>query len=113
MYQGWNDYPLRPQRAIDYLHDVEAANGGSATTRNFFRLFMVPGMVHCGGGPGAFMVDYLDPLVRWVEDGEAPEALTGDRPDGAFTRLHCVYPEIAQYRGGDTNSAESFSCEAP
>jgi feruloyl esterase len=113
MYQGWNDYPLRPQRAIDYLHNVEAANGGSATTRNFFRLFMVPGMVHCGGGPGAFMVDYLGPLVRWVENGEAPEALIGDRPDDAFTRRHCVYPEIAHYRGGDTNSAESFSCEVP
>ena len=113
MYQGWNDYPLRPQRAIDYLHDVEAASGGPDKTREFFRLFMIPGMVHCAGGPGAFVVDYLEPLVQWVEDGEQPDSLIGSRPDGAFTRRHCVFPEIARFSQGDPDRAESFNCTVP
>ena len=110
MYQGWNDYPLRPQRAIDYLGDVINANGGAQQAGEFFRLFMVPGMLHCAGGPGAFQVDYLDPLVQWVEQGKAPQELIGARPDGAFTRRHCVYPELAEYREGDPDDAQSFRC---
>jgi feruloyl esterase len=110
MYQGWNDYPLRPQRAIDYLDQVIAANGGAKKAAEFFRLFMVPGMLHCAGGPGAWQIDYLDPLVQWVENDEAPEALIGTRPDGAFTRRHCAYPELAEYRRGDPNEAASFHC---
>ena len=110
MYQGWNDYPLRAQRAIDYLDHVIAANGGVKKADDFFRLIMVPGMVHCAGGPGAWQVDYLDPLVEWVENGRAPDEVIGSRPDGAFTRRHCVYPELAEYRRGDPNDAASFRC---
>ena len=110
MYQGWNDYPLRPQRAIDYLEQVEAANGGARRTRDFFRLFMVPGMVHCGGGPGASVVDYLAPLVDWVEKGKAPDVIVGSHPDGNFERPHCVFPKLASYRGGDPDDAASFQC---
>ena len=113
MVQGWNDYPVRPMRAIGYLAQVEAANGGPARTREFFRLFMVPGMGHCGGGPGAHVFDYLSPLVTWVEEGEAPDEIIGGRPDGAFTRRHCAFPATASYRGGDVNDAASYRCEAP
>ncbi len=110
MYQGWNDYPLRPQRAIDYLHDVEAVNGGVSKAQDFFRLFMVPGMAHCAGGPGAWVTDYIDPLIQWVEQGDAPDHIIGSRPDGAFERPQCVYPKLARFDGGSTAAASSFSC---
>lgn len=110
MYQGWNDYPLRPQRAINYLHDVEAANGGTRKAQEFFRLFMVPGMAHCARGPGAWVTDYIDPLINWVEQGKAPERIIGSRPDGAFERPQCVYPKLAQYQDGSPTEASSFSC---
>ena len=110
MYQGWNDYPLRPQRAINYLHAVESSIGDERKTRDFFQLFMVPGMLHCGGGPGAWDVDYLEPLVNWVEKGVRPEKLTGSRPDGKFTRTHCPYPQIAQFSEGDPDQAASYRC---
>jgi feruloyl esterase len=113
MVQGWNDYPVRPMRAINYLAEAEAANGGTASTREFFRLFMVPGMGHCGGGPGAHVFDYVSPLVTWVEEGDAPEELIGSRPDGAFTRRHCAFPATASYTGGDVNDAASYRCEVP
>lgn len=111
MYQGWNDYPLRPQRAIDYLHEVEAVHGGKRKTQDFFRLFMVPGMGHCGGGPGAWVTDYIEPLVSWVEKGEAPQMIIGTRPDGTFSRPQCVYPKLAQYSGGPKDEASSFACQ--
>ena len=64
MYQGWNDFPLRPQRAIDYLAALDGATGGPERTAEFFRLFMVPGMTHCAGGPGPWQADYVDPIVH-------------------------------------------------
>ena len=113
LVQGWNDYPVRPAGIINYLKEIEAANGGAAPTREFVRLFMVPGMGHCGGGPGAHVFDYVSPLVAWVDEGKAPEELIGGRPDGAFTRRHCVFPSTARYTGGDVNDAASYRCMAP
>ncbi len=111
MYQGWNDYPLRPQRAIDYVSEAEAIHGGQSKTQEFFRLFMVPGMGHCGGGPGAWVTDYVEPLVNWVEHGESPDRIVGSRPDRSFSRPQCVYPKLARYSGGPQSEASSFSCE--
>ncbi len=113
MYQGWNDYPLRPQRAIDYLRDVEKESGGAEAAGEFYRLFMVPGMIHCGRGPGAWVADYVDPLVAWAEKGVAPERIEASRPgpEPAFTRPLCAYPEAAKYSGeGDVNDAANWSC---
>ncbi len=111
MYQGWNDYLLRPQRAVKYREEVVAANGGEHSTDDFFRLYMVPGMMHCSRGPGAWEIDYLGPLVDWVEKGDAPEYLLGSQPDAGFTRRHCAYPKLAVYRGGDNSKAASFTCQ--
>ncbi len=113
MYQGWNDYPLRPQRAIDYLHEVEKESGGADEAGEFFRLFMVPGMIHCSRGPGAWVADYVDPLVAWTEKGVAPERIEASRPgpEPAFTRPLCAWPETAKYGGeGDVNDAVNWSC---
>ena len=129
MYQGWNDYPLRPGRAIDYLAEVERSMGGAAKIADFFRLFMVPGMVHCAGGPGPWQADYVDPLVAWREMGKPPQRIIGEHPgpvpmphiapdegvaqERRFSRPLCPYPQFAQYKGrGDQNDASSFKCVA-
>ena len=113
MYQGWNDFPLRPERAIDYLAQVEDAHGGAKEADDFFRMFMVPGMIHCATGPGAWMADYVDPIVAWTEEGVAPEritAVTAPAPQ-SFSRPLCVYPKLAQYKGkGDKDKADSYRC---
>ncbi|MEM7080110.1 MAG: tannase/feruloyl esterase family alpha/beta hydrolase [Pseudomonadota bacterium] len=127
MYQGWNDYPLRPQRAIAYLEQAQQRHGGAEKTADFFRLFMVPGMVHCVAGPGAWVADYVDPLVEWRENGKAPdriEASSGAKrftmvpeersaqDDEPFTRPLCAYPELARFKGrGDVDKASSYVCE--
>jgi feruloyl esterase len=131
MYQGWNDFPLRPQRAFNYLAAVDRATGGPERTGEFLRLFMVPGMVHCAGGPGPWQADYVDAIVRWTEEGEAPERIIGTHPADAapmdhlspgetqtesesFTRPLCVYPKLGLYNGeGDPNEADSFRCAVP
>lgn len=130
MYQGWNDYPLRPGRALDYLAEVERESGGAADAGGFVRLFMVPGMVHCAGGPGPWQADYVDPLVAWRERGTAPERIVGTQPGPAeldhlagtpdgqgdaqtFTRPLCVYPKQAEYTGeGDVRDERNFRCVA-
>ena len=130
MYQGWNDYPLRPGRALDYLAEVERTSGGASDAAEFFRLFMVPGMVHCAGGPGPWQADYVDPLVAWRERGTAPERIVGTQPgpvaldhlagtpDGqddaqTFTRPLCAYPKRAEYTGeGDVRDERNFRCVA-
>lgn len=130
MYQGWNDFPLRPQRALAYLADVEAEMGGARATRRFFRLFMAPGMAHCAGGPGAWQADYVDPLVAWREEGTEPDRIIATQPGHGmlphlapdervaqtrvFTRPLCVHPWEARYDGeGDPADAASFRCVAP
>jgi hypothetical protein len=80
VYQGWNDESTIPAMTIDYYETVEKTMGGRAATQSFFRLFMVPGMNHCGAGDGAFAVDYLSALEAWVERGLAPDVLAGAHP---------------------------------
>lgn len=79
------------------------------------RLFMVPGMNHCGGGPGATSFDMLAVLERWVEHGIAPEQIPASRiVDGKIirTRPLCPYPQVATYNGaGSTGDAANFVCK--
>jgi hypothetical protein len=93
------------------------------------RLYLVPGMGHCGGGPATDQFDLLTPLVRWVEEGDEPEHLVaGARGPGNVaganadlpatwsptrTRRLCPYPQVARYRSGDMESAQSFHCSRP
>ncbi len=101
--------------AIDYYEDVEVILG--TKTQEFFRLVMVPGMFHCGGGIGVDRFDAMTPLVNWVEGGVAPETIIGSRvEDGSvtMTRPLCAYPQVARYKGTDnTNNAKSFICVDP
>lgn len=112
MYFGWADTALNPLMGTKYYEQVLALMGPS--TREFFRLFMVPGMFHCGGGLGVSRADYLGALMDWVEKGEAPERLIAERVvEGTteMTRPLCPYPETARYDGsGDPSVTSSFSC---
>ena len=87
------------------------------STQNFFRLFMVPGMGHCAGGPGPDRFDALSAIENWVENGIAPGSMRASKiQNGEVTRSRplCVYPEVATYTGiGDTDEAENFYCSAP
>jgi hypothetical protein len=97
-YQGWNDPAVPARASIAYYEDVRRTMGGDVS--DFYRLYMVPGMLHCGGGPGPADVAWLHALRSWVEAGEAPEglaAVNGDRGDSpapaAGNQRLCPYPK--------------------
>lgn len=121
MWHGWADAIVTPQLTIDYYGQVEARMGGRAATRDFFRLFMIPGMDHCGlqAGPGITEAgfDPLTALERWVEEGQAPEKLiatkTSTEGEVSWSRPLCPYPQVARHQGGSTEQADSFECVAP
>jgi feruloyl esterase len=121
MYHGWADWLIPPEGSTNYLKsvvDAQAAEGRNSNreeeTGAFLRLFMVPGMAHCGDGPGLTTLDPLPSLELWVEKGVAPEEMVASRVEkGAtvLTRPVCPYPKIGKYKGtGDTSSAASFTC---
>ena len=115
MYFGWADTGVNPLMGVNYYEEVQRVSGPDVD--EYFRLFMVPGMFHCGGGLGASRVDYRKALIDWVEAGKAPDRLVAARVIGGqtgMTRPICPYPEVARYDGaGDPNSAESFTCVSP
>ena len=110
---------------LDPTTEVQPALAKAATLA---RLFLVPGMNHCSGGPATDQFDALTPLVRWVEQGEVPAQLVASargagNPGGVNaelpagwapgrTRLLCPWPQVARHAGGDLESATSFRCTA-
>ena len=97
-----------------YWGELARDNGGAAPLSGWARLFMVPGMTHCGGGPAMDDFDPLTAIEAWVERGEAPDRLTAR--GAAFpgrSRPICPYPQEARYTGGDPAAAGSFTCAAP
>jgi feruloyl esterase len=133
MYSGTAD-PLVPyQDAVTYYERVVKAQGGKAKTEDFFRFFLIPGMAHCGGGPGlndcgqslAMNVqqdgshDVLTALLKWVEEGVAPDKIIANAYNGAdvkngirFQRPLYPFPKLPAYVGGDVNVAESYTGKA-
>lgn len=115
MYFGWADQSLNPKMGIEYYESALQKMG--ANTRDFFRLFMQPGVFHCGGGVGPGSFEPLPIVVEWVEQGKAPDAITAARiVEGKTlrTRPLCPYPQTAKYKGsGSIDEAENFRCAAP
>lgn len=115
MYFGWADPALNPLMGIEYYEGVSKRMGPPTT--DFFRLFMVPGMFHCGGGIGTSAFDAVTPLISWEEKGKAPDSILASRLESGKavrTRPLCAYPEIAKYKGrGSIDEAESFACAKP
>jgi tannase/feruloyl esterase len=123
-YHGWYDQLIAPQNSIDYFDSVVAHFGrgkdrAAALTdvQNFYRLFMMPAVAHCGGGTGPSNYDMLAALEDWVERGIAPDRVVATRQvSGVVDRSRplCPYPQVAVYnRKGDTNDAGSFTCAVP
>ena len=119
VYHGYSDPDISPLNSINYYESVVQTSGEPSDlalkhTRDFFRLFMVPGMNHCVGGPGPDRFDALSVLEQWVEQGIAPSRIIASHlNNGAVDRSRplCPYPEIARYNGtGSTNLAENFEC---
>ena len=124
-YHGWNDQLISPQDSIDYYESVVSlfAEGHQDRARalrdvqGFYRLFMAPGMAHCGGGTGPNTFDMQAALEQWVEHGTAPDQIIATRSvNGVVDRSRplCPYPQVAVYKGqGDTNDAANFACQEP
>jgi len=115
LWHGWSDQLIYPEGTIDYYQRVEKQMGGAENTMKFARLFLAPGVGHCGGGPGPSPQGQFDAVVKWVEDGKAPETLTAlSRANGAtHTRPLCQFPQVAKYKGtGSTDDAANFTCAA-
>jgi hypothetical protein len=115
MYFGWADPQLNPLMGVEYYEQVAEKMGSS--TSEFFRLFMVPGMFHCGGGVGTSVFDVATPLVNWVEASAAPERIEASRVVASKvvrTRPLCVYPQVARYKGtGSIDETANFACVKP
>ncbi len=134
-YVGWADSAIAPINSVNYYNQVKQAVSGSRPgyqdLQSFYRLFMVPGMAHCSGGPGPNAFgnslngpvldadhDLLIALDRWVQQGVAPDQFiatkyVNDVPANgiAFQRPLCPFPQVARYNGsGDPTSASSFAC---
>jgi len=130
IYHGWNDPAISAVNSIDYWEAVRAKLGG-AEADSFLRLYMLPGVQHCAGGPGADSFGALNSpgpkdaqhnvqtaLELWVEKGTAPSSLIAAKHEGMdpaspvkFTRPLCPYPQSAKYNGtGNPNDAASFAC---
>ena len=138
-YHGWGDAAIAPGSSVDYYEQVrgffatypDARAGEARAVEDFYRLFMVPGMAHCGGGvgpsdfgngapvAGGAEHDIVVALDRWVERGVAPEYLIGQgvtvgSPGKPLSRPICPYPRVARYLGrGEPTDATSFSCVTP
>ena len=116
MYHGWADPLLSPYNSIAYYHAVQAALGAGATD-HFLRLFMIPGMGHCQGGPGTDKFDGLAAIQAWVEQGHAPSPLLASHMTNGVadrSRPLCSYPQVARYQGkGSTDDAANFRCVRP
>ncbi len=130
LYHGWNDPAIPALNTINYYNAV-LSKMGEKNADSFVRLYMAPGVQHCGGGPGADSfgavgnLKFGDPvhsvdamLEQWVEKGTAPGTVIASKYVGhdwqhpVMTRPMCVYPQAAKYKGsGDTNDAANFTCE--
>ena len=128
MVHGWADQSVPPLPTIDYYETMTRTMGGPATATKFARLFMIPGMDHCSGGEGAYAVDYVGALEKWVEQNEAPDKLIGYHPTPAahldffsvnlpitdpkllgWSRPHFAYPKTTVYSGkGDPDAADNY-----
>ena len=115
LYHGWNDAGVAPENTVNYYSSVIDELGRGQD--DWMRMFMVPGMGHCGGGPGPNQANFLGAMERWVETGVAPDRITASHVTNGrvdMTRPLCPFPQVAKWnRVGSTNDARNFTCEAP
>jgi feruloyl esterase len=115
LYHGWNDASIAPENTINYYSSVLSTMGNRQD--DWIRLFMAPGMNHCGGGDGPNAFDAVSALEQWVEKSKAPENILASHTLAGKvdrTRPLCPYPQVAKYKGsGSIDDAANFVCTAP
>jgi pimeloyl-ACP methyl ester carboxylesterase len=110
LYHGLSDQGLSPLDTVAWYERAQAQSGGSIL--GWARLFLVPGMTHCAGGPATDRFDMLTAIDDWVEHGRAPERIIASgKSFPGQTRPLCPHPRIARYTGGDPKSERSFACK--
>ncbi|KAM5342014.1 hypothetical protein ACJ41O_015045 [Fusarium nematophilum] len=116
IWHGLADQLIYPQDSIKYVDEVKRSLGQHGEATDFLRLFLAPGVDHCGyaQSSGALPTDPFGALVAWVEKGKAPQSLAAHTKADApaqFSRKLCPYPLVAEYTGeGDASVAESYVC---
>jgi feruloyl esterase len=114
MYHGWTDPLIAPENSINYYTSVLDKMGGASKASSSIRLFMVPGMDHCGGGAGPNSFDSVSVIEQWVEKGNPPATIIASHSSGGKvdrTRPLCTYPQVARYKGsGSIDEAANFVC---
>jgi feruloyl esterase len=116
LWHGWADPLIYADGTVNYYNRVRRQMGGAEKSAAFIRLFLAPGVGHCAGGAGPPPVRHFEAVVRWVEEGRAPDTLEAVRRDqsGAVVRSRplCQYPLLARYKGrGSTDEAANFECK--
>ena len=115
LYHGWSDPNVPTLNTIKYFKSVVDVMGGTSKASNSVRLFLEPGMGHCGGGEGPNTFDMVSALEQWVEHGKAPDQIIASHATGGVvdrTRPLCPYPQVATYKGsGSIDEAASFVCK--
>jgi feruloyl esterase len=108
-YHGWSDPQIPPASSVAYYQSVLKKMGNSVP--DFYRLFMIPGMAHCGGGQGVNDFDALAALEQWVEHKTPPNQIAASQKGGHRTRPLCPYPQVSHYNGaGNPDDAANFTC---
>jgi len=114
LWTGWSDSAIPASGTIAYYEGVAA---GDEEADDYTRLFMLPGVLHCAGGPGPDFVDWIAAIQSWVEEDEAPERLVATKFGEAGVEMQrpvCPWPAHAAYNGtGDPKREDSFGCVAP
>ena len=112
LWHGWSDPALTALGSISYYEQVQARDPKRG---DYFRMFMMPGVLHCAGGPGPDTADWAAAIDDWVENGKAPDRIVARKmANGAVTRTRplCAYPQNAVYKGsGSIDEAENFVCK--
>jgi len=112
LYAGWRDNGITPENTVLYYESVIRELGPKQD--DWMRLFLVPGMEHCRGGPGPNTFDSITALEQWREKDVAPAQMLGTNLDSGLKRPICAYPQSAKYDGsGDLKDAANWSCAAP
>ena len=108
MFHGWADVALSAHMSTSYVEDVYARD---AAARDDVKLFMMPGVLHCFGGEGPSIVDWVQALEDWHDSGIAPAKLTATYPDKAGARTLCAWPREARFTAGNPDTSEAYVCE--
>jgi len=120
LYHGWADFnvtPLTTVQLYEAMEDTVSRKRDASDFRDHLRLFMAPGMGHCGGGdgPNSYIQSTLEAIDAWVTEGSAPDRIVATNEQRGISRPWCPYPQVARLRepGLDSDEAANFQCVAP